>query len=82
MPVNVNVSIVLQHERIDVSRKYPTTTLPFQLEKKFYMVANKSQTSGGREGESRWYFSRANGVKELILGLVCNAISSLSRQQE
>lgn len=77
----MNVSITLQHEWIDVPIKYPPTTLPFQLEKKFFVVADKSQDIR-REGERKQYVSGVHEVKELILGFVCNAISSLSVQQE
>ena len=61
--------------------KHPPATLPFQLEKKFFVVADKSQDIR-REGESKQYVSGVNEVQELILGFVCNAISSVSMQQE
>lgn len=72
---------MLQHEWRDVPIKYPPTTLPFQLEKKFYVVSDKSQAVT-REGQSKQYVYGANEVKNLILGFVCNAISSVSMQQE
>lgn len=77
----MNVSIIIQHEWIDLSRKYPPTTVQFELRKRSFVVAHKSQDIR-REGASKWWVSRVNEVKELILGLVCNAISSLSMQLE
>lgn len=44
-------------------------------------MADKSQDIR-KEGESKQYASGANEVKELILGLACNAVASLSMQQE
>lgn len=81
LSVKVNVSITNQHEWIDVSRKYPRTTVSFHLWKRSFVVDHKSQDIR-TEGESKWCVSGANEVKELILGLVCNAISSVSMQLE
>jgi len=63
---------MLQLKWIDVPRKYPPTTLPFQLEKKFYAVLTKIRTLGGEEKASGMLAERMKSRANSGVCMKCN----------